>query len=90
MVAAKRAVIGSHQYTGVGSFAITVTVTDDDRGSGSNSFSVDITTVPTVVGIPFVGAWGLLLLAGLFGLGVIFRARNSSRNARRTFLVGRR
>jgi hypothetical protein len=90
VMAAKRAVIGSHQYTGVGSFTITVTVTVDDGGSGSNSFSVDITTVPTVVGIPFVGAWGLLLLAGLFGLGVIFRARNSSRNARRTFLVGRR
>ncbi|MDP6663602.1 MAG: PKD domain-containing protein, partial [SAR202 cluster bacterium] len=77
----KRAVMGSHTYTDAGNYTVTVTVTDDDGGSGSDTFAVAIDATPTVVAIPSIGAWGLLLLTLVLALGLLVRTRVSNRSA---------
>ena len=60
-------VSGSHVYTTQGAYELTVTVTDDDGGSGFDSV--------TVIAIPGLTEWGLIVLGSVFGLLVLLTQR---------------
>ena len=67
-------VSGSHVYTTQGAYQLTVTVTDDDGGSGFDSV--------TVIAIPGLTEWGLIVLGSVFGLLVLLQTQRRRPNRR--------
>ena len=67
-------VSGSHVYATQGAYELTVTVTDDDGGSGSDSV--------TVIAIPGLTEWGLIVLGSVFGLLVLLQTQRRRPNRR--------
>ncbi|MFC1715666.1 PKD domain-containing protein [Candidatus Poribacteria bacterium] len=79
-------VTGSHTYTSVGSYTVTITVADDDGGSGSDSITVDFELPPAVTSVSpnqviDVGGTRVTIRGQNFQNGATVRIGNASATA---------
>ncbi len=73
-----QAVGGNHIYVSEGTYQITVTVEDDDGGRGTVSRTIEIENPNTIVAIPSIGFWGLIILAVLLMFAILRKSWKTS------------